>query len=1134
MTDPVVPIHCHTSYSTLDGAAKVNELVKRASEYGLPGLHVSDHGHLRGAVDVYKECQKYDINCILGEEFYMADDRTEKSGSAGVGTIDGSDKRYYHLTSMASNEAGFRNLIKMSSEAFLSGYYYQPRTDWELLEKYHEGLIVTTGCLGGKVLQQLLHGDYDGALETTGRYVDIFGAENVYVELQDHGLADQRKTNPWLIDVAKKTGLKTVAAQDLHYVDQSDAKNHSSLLCCQTGSKLSDPDRFQFGSDQYFLHTSEQMRELFSEVPEACDSTLEINERCRIKIDFDTMHLPKFDVPEGYDSPTTFLSKLAFDGLLAKGLTSPEYFERLSYELGVIDMMGVSSYFLIMWDICKFAKRQGIRSGPGRGSACGAILSYCLDITGVDSIKYDLSFERFLNPARVNLPDIDTDWQTDRRDEIINYTIEKYGRDHVAQVITFSEIRARAAVRDATRILGIEPQVGDKISKAMPPLHMGEPTPISGCLEHSERYDFGYKNSEEFRHLYKSDLKSKEIIDVAQGLEGLIRQDGIGAAAVVITPVPLTDLVPIQKKPNSPVVTQWDKKILEELGILKMDFLGLRNLDVLSHAVSMIGDSFDLETIPLDDFETYKLLSSGETTGVFQLSDSGMKSLLKKVQPQRIEDLSAVLALYRPGPMGSNMHNDYADRKNGRQPAVPFHEDATDILADTYQVCVYQEQVSKIAQRFAGYNAVEADSLRKIIGSKNVDKMAEERIVFTAGCIKQGYDEQFSSELFDMIEHFARYSFNKSHALSYSFISYQTAYLKAHYPAEYMAAVCASVSDNIEKSSVYLYEARRMGITVAPPSVIKSRKDFVAVDGDILVGLSSIRNVGAVTDRILEEREVSPFKSFIDFLKRVNPNTRELKSLAQAGALDEFGSRWGIVSVAEELLSQVRKDKKKQVESLFDIDEMIAIEIPTQEYPLIQKMALEKEVVGIYISGHPLDDTTPLKWQVQDLYNVPEDQWVDVLAVVSGVDVKTTRAGAKMAVLQLEDQTGVLEAIIFPKTYEKISAPKLGDVITAGFRIGRDREDQRNFILNRFEVHSQDSKSVEQDTMKFFLPKGFSLHDMYISKLKGILVSHPGKVPVLFWISRTTTMELSESFNVDVSDALLAEVKDLFQSFASR
>ena len=596
MTDPIVPIHCHTSYSLLDGAAKIKDLVARAAEYNMPGLHICDHGHMYGVVEFYKECKKYDINPIIGEEFYFCDDRTVKGAKAKTSSIDGTDKRYFHLTTMAVDNAGYQNLMRMSSEAFLSGFHYKARCDWELLERFGKGLIITTGCLGGPILQELLHGNYGEALARTQRLVDIMGKENVYVELQDHGLPEQHKTNPWLIDIAKKLELKTLAAMDLHYVDAKDVDAHSTLLCCQTGSKLSDSDRFQFQSDQHYLMTAEQMRDLFKEVPEACDNTLEVNERCNVTLDFQTLHLPNFPVPPEYPTPAAYLSKLAFDGLLAKGLTSQEYLERLAYELSVIDSMGVSSYFLIVWDLMRFARSQGIRRGPGRGSAAAALVSLVLGITDVDPIRFNLPFERFLNPSRISMPDIDLDWPTNRREEIINYTIEKYGRDYVAQVITFSEIKARSAVRDAARILGLPPQVGDRISKVIPPLHMGEQTPLKDCFTHSDRYDFGYKNAEDLRNLYNTDPEASKVIDIAKGLEGLIRQDGIGAAAVVVSPEPLTNLVPVQKKPDSPLVTQFDKKTIEELGLLKMDFLGLRNLDIIEQTLSMIDEDVDIDS----------------------------------------------------------------------------------------------------------------------------------------------------------------------------------------------------------------------------------------------------------------------------------------------------------------------------------------------------------------------------------------------------------------------------------------------------------------------------------------------------------------------------------------------------------
>jgi len=1132
---PFVNLHNHTSYSALDGASKISELVAAAAADNQPGLSINDHGVCWGLIDFYKECKKQGINPILGSEFYHTDHADDRGVKIGDGTIDGTDKRYYHLTVFAENDEGYRNLIKLSSVAF-ENFWYKPRSTWETLEQHSKGLIVTTGCLGGPVLQRLLRDDYDGALAVTQRMVDICGAENVFVELQDHGLPEQHKTNPWLIDIAKKLNLNVVACADSHYVTHDDAVTHDSLLCLQTQSKIADTDRFRFQGDQYYLKTSDEMRLVFAEIPEACDNTLLINERCNVKIDFDTLHLPKFPVPDGYDSASAYLSHLVYKGLLER-YENPTtvHLERLAYELGVIDTMGVSAYFLIVWDLMQFAKRQGIRRGPGRGSAAGSLCSYLLKITDIDPIKYNLPFERFLNPSRVSMPDIDLDMETDRRDELINYTIEKYGRDHVAQVITFSEIRARSAVRDAARILDLPPQVGDKIAKAMPELHMGEPTPLYACMEHYDRYDFGYKNAEDVRNLYDADPQAKQVIDVAMGLEGLIRQDGIGAAAVVITPEPLTNFVPTQQKPDGPLITQYEKSTIEELGLLKMDFLGLRNLDIIENTLKMINYAIDIDNLPLDDPSVYKMLSDGDTVGVFQLQESGCRSLLRRLQPRNIEDLAAVLALYRPGPMASNMHLDYADRRNGRQAVTYFHPDAEEILSATYGICLFQEQLMRVAQKFAGYSMADADILRKIIGKKLIDQMIEERKKFIDGCVSRGYSEELGGQIFDMIEGFASYGFSANHAFPYSFISYQTAYLKAHYPAEFMAATCASVSTNIEKSSVYLYEARKMGLKVSTPDINKSDYNFTAVDGEILVGLGSLRNVGVAARKALEERsENGPFTSLVDFLQRVNPNLRELKSLAQGGALDAYGTRLGIVSVAEDLLNHVRKSLKKQQESLFDTDEFFDVVIPTHEYPLATKMALEKEVIGIYVSGHPLDGLDPGEFTIADLYDL-DDVWADITCIVSTVDLKTTRAGDRMAKLVVEDQTGTLEVVIFPKSYAQIKAPKVGDVVEIGLRVGRDRDQQRNYILNKWKkIETNDRNEVDGEVLKFYLPKGFAQDSVALSQLKGILLDNRGSVPVGFYISRSTTLALSEEFYVDNSDKLKDEVKALFSSYSSR
>ena len=716
----------------LDGAARIGEVVGAAVADGQPAIGITDHGNMYGILDFYRECRSQGVKPILGTEAYMAhDSRHERPARRGRvddtgGESEGGKKLYYHLTLLAEDNTGYRNLIQLASRAFLEGYYYKPRVDWETLADHAEGLIATTGCLGGHVLQSLLRGDMEGAVAKAGRLQDIFGRDNLFIELQDHGIAEQHKTNPQLLEIARRIQAPLLATNDSHYVNRADAVAQDALLCVQTGSLMSDPNRFKFHGDEHYLKTAAEMRGLFDEVPESCDNTLWIAERANVEIDFGKPQLPNFPLPDGFARDADYLRHLTFEGAQERwGAALPDAVtERLAYELKVIEDMGFSSYFLIVWDLIAHARRSGIRVGPGRGSAAGCAVAYCLRITDLDPIRYDLLFERFLNPSRISMPDIDMDFDSRYRDEMIRYAAERYGRDHVAQIVTFSTIKARAAVRDAARVLGHPYSVGDRVAKAMPPLIMGRDTPLYACLEPHPKYEDGYKMAGELREMYEADPDTRQVIDVAKGLEGLRRQDGIHAAAVVITKEPLTEYLPIQRKPENgqaaeeaPVVTQYEMHGVEDLGLLKMDFLGLRNLDVITDTIEVIrrtrGVKLDIDNVPLDDRATFELLARGDSIGVFQLEGGPMRALIRSLAPTCFEDVAALVALYRPGPMAANMHNDYADRKNGRKPVAYLHPDAEEILADTWGLMIYQESVMRIAQKFAGYSLAEADNLRK-------------------------------------------------------------------------------------------------------------------------------------------------------------------------------------------------------------------------------------------------------------------------------------------------------------------------------------------------------------------------------------------------------------------------------------
>ncbi|MGD0084547.1 MAG: DNA polymerase III subunit alpha, partial [Acidimicrobiales bacterium] len=950
-------LHTHTEYSMLDGASRIRDVVAAAASDGQPALAITDHGNMYGVLDFYKECRSQGITPIIGTEAYMAaNSRHERPVRRGRLDDTGGDdargeKLYYHLTLLAETTAGYRNLIKLSSAAYLEGYYYKPRVDWELLERHHDGLIATTGCLGGVVLQSLLSGDQPRALELAGRLQDIFGRDQLFVELQDHGLPDQRRTNPQLVEIARAIGAALVATNDSHYCRRSDAEAHDALLCVQTGATRDDPNRFKFHGEEHYLKSATEMRALFSELPEACDNTLWIAERAAVELELGRPSLPKFPLPAGFEGATyeagaaAYLRHLTLEGARERyGESLPAaVVDRLEFELRVIAEMGFSAYFLVVWDLIAYARAHGIRVGPGRGSAAGCCVAYCLRIVDLDPIHYDLLFERFLNPGRKQMPDIDMDFDERRRSEMIRYAAERYGADHVAQIVTFSTIKARAAVRDAARVLGKPYLVGDKIAKAMPPLVMGRDTPLGACLDRVEGYEDGYMAAKDLRELYDTDPEAKQVIDVAKGLENLRRQDGIHAAAVVITDLPLTEYLPVQRKPepgqdpaDAPIVTQYEMHGVEDLGLLKMDFLGLRNLSVIETALDLIAESTgsrpDIDAVPLDDEATFELLRRAETIGVFQLEGGAMRQTLRSLAPTSFDDVAALVALYRPGPMAANMHRDYPELKNHRKTLTYLHPDLEPILRETYGLMLYQESVMRVAQRFAGYTLEEADNLRKACGKKIRAMIAAEREKFVAGCVTEGYGEALGTQLFDIIEPFADYAFNKSHSYGYGLVAYQTAWLKAHYPVEYMAALLTSVKDNKDKTAVYLAECRARGIDVLVPDVNRSVAEF-APDrtGDregpaIVFGLAAVRNVGeALVERIVAERDANgPFGDVYDFCQRVDPavlNKRTMDSLVKAGAFDSSGhTRQGLCLVLEEIVDRTlerRREHDLGIPSLF-------------------------------------------------------------------------------------------------------------------------------------------------------------------------------------------------------------------------
>ena len=1143
----------------LDGAARLDELVSKAVSDGQPALGITDHGNMYGVIDFYKECLKQGIKPIIGTEAYMAHDhRSERIARRGRlddngGSDEGGRKQYYHLTLLAENNTGYHNLIQLSSLAFLEGYHYKPRIDWELLEKYSSGLIATTGCLGGHVLQSLLNGDEKGALAKAGRLQDIFGKDNLFVEVQDHGLADQVRTNPKLVEIARRIGAPIIATNDSHYVNQADHEAHDALLCVQTGAFMRDADRFKFEGTEHYLKSAEEMRYLWRELPEVCDNTLWIAERANVEIELGTYKLPVFPIPAQFTTDTEYLEHLTWEGAKKRwGDNLPsEVVERVSFELGVVAQMGFSSYFLIVWDLIRHAKDSGIRVGPGRGSAAGSAVAYCLRITELDPLKYDLLFERFLNPSRVSMPDIDMDFDSRYRDEMIRYAAEKYGRDHVAQIITFSTIKSRNAVRDAARVLGYEYGVGDRIAKLMPPLNQGRDTPLQYCFEKNEKHLDGYAAAAALRELVEVDEHAKKVVEVARGLEGLKRSDGIHAAAVVITPEPLMQYLPIQRKPvgdlradEAPIVTQYEMHGVEDLGLLKMDFLGLRNLDVITDTVEMIrrqrDPGFDIDSVPLDDELTFALLGRGETIGVFQLESPPMRQLLRSMKPTSFEDVSAVLALYRPGPMSANMHYDYADYKNNRKKPEYFHPEAKELLHDTYGLMVYQESMMRVAQRFAGYTLAQADNLRKACGKKDPKVMEKEESIFIDGCEATGYGRALGEQLFTVIKKFADYAFNKSHTFGYGLISYQTAYLKAHYPVEYVACLLTSVKGNYEKAAVHLSDARSLGITVVNPDINRSESDFTAFTDDgqktIVFGLSAVRNVGeGLVDLIIAERRANgPFESFHDFAGRVPDqalNKRAVESLVKAGAFDALGHpRRGLLMVHEAIIDAAivsKRERERGVMSLFGEIEDSAdsgwsdrIAVPDEHFEKPDQLRHEKEMLGLYISDHPLMGVEQaLRRRVDSSIADLEDReegMVTIGGVVTKLSRRFTKKGDQMATFVLEDLDSSIEVTVFARTLAQYGHMLDDDVIvTVTGRL--NKSDDRTSFTSQKIVQIDD---LHQKTPEVIvtLPTGFT--EANLATLKEIAVEYPGASPLKISISSGRVFATGANYMVDVDKVI--------------
>ena len=1171
MGDSFAHLHLHTEFSMLDGAARVTDVIAAAKADGQPAIGITDHGNMYGVLDFYKEAKAQGIKPVLGTEAYMAAqsryERPVRRGRIddGGGEGDEGEKLYYHLTLLAENTAGYRNLMKLASDAYLEGYYYKPRVDWELLARYHEGVIATTGCLGGVVAQALLRGDFEQGCASAARLQEIFGRDHLFVELQDHGLEKQRKINPQLLDIASRIRAPLLATNDSHYTTRADAMAHDALLCVQTGSAMDDPHRFKFDGDEHYLKPAAEMRSLFAQIPEAADNTLWIAERAGVEIEFGRPKLPSFPLPSGFAAADEYLRHLAYQGAEARyGCPLPgQVAERLEYELGVISGMGFSDYFLVVWDLIRHARDKGIRVGPGRGSAAGCCVAYCLRIVDVDPIRYGLLFERFLNPGRKQMPDIDMDFDERYRSELIRYAAERYGLDHVAQIVTFSTIKARAAVRDAARVLGYPYGLGDRVAKAMPPLVMGRDTPLWACFDRTGRFEDGYKAATELRDMYAADPDVRRVVDVARGLEGLRRQDGIHAAAVVISAEPLTEYLPVQRKPepggspeDAPIVTQYEMHGVEELGLLKMDFLGLRNLSVIERALDLIeantGARPDVDNLPLDDPATFEMLQRGDSIGVFQLEGSAVRALMRSLAPTSFDDVAALVALYRPGPMAANMHNDYAERKNGRQPVTYAHPDMAEALAETYGLCIYQEEMMRLAQVFAGYSLEEADNLRKAAGKKVRDIMAREREKFVAGCERTGYSRETGTALFDLIEPFADYAFGKSHSYGYGFVAYQTAWLKANYPVEYLASLLTSVKDDKDKTAVYLAECRALNIKVLVPDINVSVAEFrpsqdESGPGSITFGLSAVRNVGeGLVERIVAERDRAgggPFVDFYDFCDRVDPvvlNKRTVESLIKAGAFDSLGHpRQGLCLVFEQIVDRFlarRRERDQGVMSLFGEAGDVAgavyddarVTIPGTDFDKGQRLAFEKEMLGLYVSDHPLIGAAAVlrrhaEVTISELRDRPEGELRWVGGVITGLVRKYTRRGELMATFVLEDLEAAIEVWVFPRTMHEVAHLLADDAIVCVKGRLDLRDDEPKLVC--MELRRPELVVSGVEPLHLDLPL-LALSDDRVERLKQLLGDHPGDSAVYLHVG-SRVLRLADSCRVDAQNGLLAELRVL-------
>ena len=1079
-----VNLHNHTTFSMLDGHGPIKKYVERAKELGQPGLAITDHGNLHGWLDHYEKCKEHDIKPILGIEGYLArktrfdQDEEERAGRA---TDELEQRGPYHITILAKNQAGYHNLIKLSSASYLEGYYVKPRLDHELIANHSEGLIVLSGCLNGEVNQALLRGDHAAALEKAALMQSIVGRDNYFIEIHNHGIPEQLEVIPGLIEIAKQIDAKIVAAGDCHYVNKEDHGSHDALICVSTGAKVADENRFKFFGPEFYLKSYEEMAEYLE--PEWLDNTMLVNEMVDIHLDFlepDSVeyHFPAYPKLEPGISVSETLARDVKAGLVRRYGDNPsrEVLDRLEHEMGVIHRMGFESYFLVVADLVNWAKNNNIAVGAGRGSAAGSLVSFVLGITNIDPIRFDLLFERFLVEGRKSMPDIDIDIADRDRGRVIDYVRETYGDERVAHIVTFSEVKARAAIKDTARVLGYEAKVSDRISKLLPPAVMGVTKTLKESFTHTE-----------FKEAYDSEEDTRIIVDTAMGVEGVHRQTGVHAAGIVIGDSDIANYVPLmQKGEGETITTQWDMYRVEEAGLLKIDFLGLRNLTVVQDAIGLMKDGglgvdLDDPNQPYDDPKTYKLLQKGHTVGIFQLESGPMSDMAVRLRPEDINDIMALISLYRPGPLGSNMDKMYINRKHGREKVSNYHEAIADLMQPTYGLMIYQDQILKLLQILAGFSPADADDLRKAIGKKLMDKIGLFREKFVQGCKDTtGIDARLANKIYDDIEFFGGYGFNKAHAISYGVLAYQNAFLKAHYPSEYMAALMTSVSDNKEKLFPYLDECRKMTLEVSPPSVITSDKDFTVKDGKLVFGLSAIDGVGeALTHLVIEDRErEGPSSSFYEFMKKSSPGAldkRSVEKLLFSGALDD------VISNSEDEISD------KAIHEL---------------------LLLEQQQVGIFITGHPLEGIwetveNTVSHTISDLEDVEDGEIVTVAGVITGFSQRTTKSGNKMFTVKISDMAGITEFIIFQGSITKENLKKedfnVGIGIRVVLRVKRDvymDENRTSFYYVRHEV-ILDSDVTKIPPHRMDITKCINKMSI-LDDINDIIKKNKGDIPLVF------------------------------------